>query len=169
MPEPTVDLDPRYGEEGVSPTPWPETQRLLATAELSWLATLRPGAGPHVTPLVTAWCDGAVHFTTGPEERKGRNLRADPHCTLTTGTNALHTGTDVVLEGTAVRVEDRGALERLRDAFLEKYGDEWRFEVGIGVLSHGPADAWAFRIEPAVAYAFAKDPYSHTRYTFGQR
>ena len=164
--DPTVELDARYGEEGVEPTPWADARQLLGTAELSWLATVRPDGTPHVTPLITAWCDGALHFTTGGDERKARNLAANPRCTMMTGTNALHGGTDVVLEGTAVRVTGRENLVRLRDAFLDKYGEEWRFEVGDAVLRHGPADAWAFRIEPTVAYAFGKAPYSHTRYRF---
>jgi hypothetical protein len=164
--EPIEELDPRYGEEGAPPTPWAEAEQLLRDAPLSWLASLRPGAGPHATPLITAWCDGLVHFTTGPEERKARNLRADSHCTLITGANDLHGGIDVVLEGTAERIARHDELVALQQAFLEKYGEEWHFDVGDGVLRHGPGEAWAFRLVPKIAYAFAKDPYSHTRYRF---
>ena len=163
---PIEELDERYGEPGVASTPWPVAERLLREAPLSWLASLRPGAGPHVTSLVTAWTDGAVHFTTGPDERKGRNLRQDPHCTLTTGRNDLHGGIDVVVEGTAVRVTDGAGLQAVQQAFLDKYGEEWRFEVDGDVFAHGSGRAWVFRLEPTLAYAFAKDPYSHTRYRF---
>jgi hypothetical protein len=84
MTEPVTELDARYGEEGVSAVPWREAERTLATAELSWLSTVRPDGQPHVTPLITAWHDGALWITTGPEEQKARNLAANPRCTLTT-------------------------------------------------------------------------------------
>jgi len=166
-PTPTAELDARYGEPGVSPVAWEDAERLLAAAELSWCTTVRPGGGPHTTPLVSVVVDGAVHITTGPDEQKARNLRADPRCTILTGSNALHAGTDVVVEGDAVRVTDDGELRAVADAFLAKYGDEWRFRATDGALHHDGGEAWAFRIAPAVAYAFAKSPYSHTRYRFG--
>src|SRR5207248_5497592 len=45
-------------------------------------------------------------FCTGTEEQKSKNLASNPSCILTTGTNRLHTGLDVVVEGTARRVTD---------------------------------------------------------------
>jgi hypothetical protein len=36
--------------------------------------TVRPDGRPQVTPVVAVWLDGAVHFTTGPTERKAHNL-----------------------------------------------------------------------------------------------
>src|SRR4051794_12171123 len=102
--EPTASIDARYGEPDASPTPWADVEQLLTTAELSWLATVRPDGQPHVTPLTAVYADGAMHFTTGAHEQKGQNLAANPRCTLTTGVNALHGGTDVVVEGTAVAV-----------------------------------------------------------------
>src|SRR3712207_5757615 len=98
---PVTELDPRYGEDGVAAVPWEEAERVLAAAELSWLSTVRPDGQPHVTPLITAWHDGALWITTGPDEQKARNLAANPRCTLTTGCNTLHGGLDLVVEGTA--------------------------------------------------------------------
>lgn len=165
--EPVPELDPRYGEEGVDAVPWAEAERVLATAELSWLSTVRPDGQPHVTPLITAWVDGAPWITTGAEERKARNLAANPRCTLTTGRNDLHGGLDLVVEGTAERVSDDGQLRRVAAGFEDKYGDEWHFDVGDGVFHHGAGEALVFRVAPTTAYAFGKGPYSHTRYTFG--
>ena len=62
-------------------------------------------------PLVGVWHDGAFAFCTGGEEQKQRNLDANPHVAVTTGSTGAHgwrAGKDVVVEGTAVRVTDPG-------------------------------------------------------------
>ena len=164
--EPVTELDPRYGEAGVSPVPWEEAERALATAELSWLSTVRPDGQPHVTPLITAWSDAALWITTGADERKARNLASNPRCTLTTGCNALHGGLDLVVEGSAERVTDAGQLRRVAAAFEDKYGAEWHFDVGDGVFRHEGGEALVFRVAPVRAYGFGKGPYSHTRWRF---
>jgi nitroimidazol reductase NimA-like FMN-containing flavoprotein (pyridoxamine 5'-phosphate oxidase superfamily) len=164
--EPVTELDPRYGEEGVSPVSWAEAERALGTAELSWLSTVRPEGQPHVTPLITVWHDGAVWITTGPEEQKARNMAANPHVAVTTGCNALHEGLDLVVEGTAVRETDDARLRRVAAAFEDKYGEEWHFDVDGGTFSHGPGTAHVFEVAPVRAYGFGKAPYSHTRWRF---
>src|SRR5215203_1576607 len=112
MSEPMTELDARYGEPGAGPTSWADAQRTLETAELYWVTTVRPGGGPHVTPLVGVLVDGTLRFTTGADERKGRNLAANPRCAMSTGCNTLHAGLDVVVEGVAERLTDDPALGR---------------------------------------------------------
>ena len=73
--------------------------------QIYWLSTVRPDGRPHVTPIAAVWLDGALHFCTGPTERKAKNLARNRYCVVTTGTNALE-GLDVVIEGEAVRVTD---------------------------------------------------------------
>jgi hypothetical protein len=163
---PTTEQDVRYGDPAATGVPWEQSEQALATAPLFWVTTVRPDGRPHVTPLVAVWHDGAMHFCTGAEERKGRNLAANPAVVLTTGTNALHSGTDVVVEGEAVRVADDAELRRVAAAFLAKYGEEWRFEVADGLFHHGPGEALVYRVAPSVVFAFGKDPYSQTRYRF---
>lgn len=163
---PNTELDGRYGEPGVTAVPWPEAEAALAVAPLYWITTVRPEGRPHVTPLVAVWHDGALHFTTGADERKGRNLAANPAVALTTGTNVLHSGIDLVVEGDAVRVTDDAALHAVATAFLAKYGEEWRFTVTDGQFEHGAGRAVVYRVAPATAFAFGKDPYSQTRYRF---
>jgi general stress protein 26 len=163
---PTTELDARYGEEGVAPTPWPEAEQLLASAELYWLTTIRPEGGPHQTPLIGVHHDGAVHFCTGPHEAKARNIAGNDKVVISTGTNTLHAGTDIVVEGTATRVTDDDEVAALARAWEDKYGPEWHFDASGGAFHHEAGEAHVFRVEPTRAYAFAKDPYSHTRYTF---
>ena len=108
MNEPITTTDPRYNPKGVA-TPWEETCRVLETAELFWISTVRADGRPHVTPCVPVWHDGAIHFTTAATAQKTVNLRANPHVVLTTGCN--HTeGLTVVVEGDAVRITAQDAL-----------------------------------------------------------
>ena len=67
-------------------TEWSLARAELASVEVYWLSTVRPDGRPHVTPLLGVWLDGALYFCTGPNERKAKNLSANHHCILTTGT-----------------------------------------------------------------------------------
>jgi general stress protein 26 len=163
---PTTELDARYGEDGAAATPWPTVEALLGAAELYWLTTVRPAGGPHQTPLIGVFHDGALHFCTGPTEAKAHHIGRNPRVLMSTGANALHAGTDIAVEGEAVRVTDDATLTVLARAWEDKYGDEWHFDAHDGAFHHESGAADVFRVEPARAYAFGKDPYSHTRYTF---
>src|SRR5215218_8145063 len=105
---PTTEFDERYSSPDATAADWVTAEAVLDEAELSWISTVRPDGRPHVTPLVAVWLDDALYFTTGADERKGRNLAENPHVVLTTGCNTWKEGFDVVLEGEAVRVTDDG-------------------------------------------------------------
>jgi hypothetical protein len=86
---------------------------------------------------------------------------------LTTGVNTWADGLDIVVEGAAVRVTDADALHALAAAYLAKYGEDWRFDVGDGVFTHGDGGAaGVFRIDPGKVIAFAKAPHGQTTYRF---
>jgi general stress protein 26 len=165
-PAPTATIDTRFSDPEAGPTPWPEAEHALEQAELYWLTTVRPDGRPHVTPLIGVTRNGAVHFCTGLREQKARNLEHNTQVAVTTGTNTWAQGLDVVVEGTAVRITDRDALQRLADAYEAKYGSAWHFEVGDGVFGSGELEAAVFRIEPAKVLAFAKRPHAQTTYRF---
>jgi general stress protein 26 len=165
-PDPTAQIDPRFSHDEAGPTPWPDVEAVLERAELYWITTVRPDGRPHVTPLIGVFEDGAVHFCTGGREQKARNLEHSAQVALTTGNNSWAKGLDVVVEGTAVRVLDRDALQRLSDSWVAKYGEEWRFELGDGVFVAGSGDVFVFRIEPAKVLAFAKEPHGQTTFGF---
>jgi pyridoxine/pyridoxamine 5'-phosphate oxidase len=164
--DPTPAIDSRFSDPSAGPTPWPDAARALEGAELYWLTTVRADGRPHVTPLIGVWHDEAVHFCTGLREQKARNLEGRRQVALTTGNNTWAQGLDVVVEGTAVRVADRDALQRLADAYEAKYGSVWHFDVGDGVFGSGEDAAAVFRIEPAKVLAFAKQPHAQTTYRF---
>jgi nitroimidazol reductase NimA-like FMN-containing flavoprotein (pyridoxamine 5'-phosphate oxidase superfamily) len=166
---PTPQIDSRFSDPAAGPTPWPEVAQLLEHAELYWLTTVRTDGRPHVTPLIGVVEDRAVHFCTGLREQKARNLEHCQQVALTTGNNTWAQGLDVVVEGTAVRITDHDALQRLADAFEAKYGSVWHLDVGDGGFGTGEDAAPVFRIEPAKVLAFAKQPHAQTNYRFTDR
>jgi hypothetical protein len=172
---PVGAVDPRFSSEGATAPPWEEARDRFAGADLYWLATVRADGRPHVCPLIAVWLDEAAHFCTGPGEQKARNLERNPRCALTAGGDALE-GLDVVLEGEAVRVADEARLRRLADAWVAKYGEEWRFEVRDGGFGHpgttpgidGPEVGLVFEVVAAKALGFRKgEEYSQTRWRLG--
>ena len=169
--EPIADLDTRFSSHGASAKAWSEAERQLRDAPVFWISTVRPDGRPHVTPLIAVWLDGALYFCTGPGERKAKNLARNAHCILTTGCNALDEGFDVVVEGDAVRVTDDGNLSRIADAYVSKYGDDWRFEVSDGAFAHQGGHegsvALVYEVAPATAFGFGKgEEFSQTRWRF---
>ena len=80
-----------------------------------------------------------------------------------------------MVEGEASRVTDEARLGRVADAFLSKYGDEWRYAVRDGAFYHDPGSlrgedpgaAWVYEVAPATVFGFGKgEPYSQTRWCF---
>jgi len=111
--EPTVELHEGFSEPDATAPPWAEVVEVLSRSEMFWLSTVRRDGRPHVTPLPAIWLDGTLHFCAGAAEQKAKNLESNPHCILTTGTNQLRSGLDVVVEGAAARVTENAQLQRL--------------------------------------------------------
>ena len=164
---PSTELDPRFSGPGATATPWSQGLEILKDAQTYWLSTVRPDGRPHVTTVAGVVVEGEAYVTTGPTERKARNLEQNTACVLTTGCNGFE-GLDVVVEAEAVRVKDSPTLTALRDAYIAKYGEIFRFEVrGDTLHSADGGPAYAFRIETRTAFGFAKgEPFSQTRWTF---
>ena len=168
MTSPQTSLDERYSEPDATATSWEEARKVLETAELSWLTTVRPDGRPHQTPLVAVWQDDALHFCTGTREQKAVNLRTNPHVLLTSGSLRWNEGLDVVAEGDAVRVSDETALRRLAQAWTTKWDGSWNYEVRDGYFSHPGQDSKVivYRVAPAKVLAFGEGTFTHTRHTF---
>ena len=129
---PAAELDPRFSSRDAAAVPWVTARQALEQAEIYWLATVRPEGRPHVAPLIAVWLDDALHFATGPDEQKARNLAQNSHCAITTGCNSLSEGFDVVVEGDAVPVKDESTLRRLVDLYKSKY--DWDYMVRDGAF-----------------------------------
>src|SRR3954447_8612020 len=141
----TGTLDTRFSQ-ATEPTEWADTKRVLETAELYWLTTVRKDGRPHTTPLVGVWMDRSFVFCTGPTEQKAHNLEHLTALTVVTGSNTWQAGLDVVVEGAAVRVTGAQNLTALADAFRAKYGDDWDFAVDDEVFDHEGMGAYVFRV-----------------------
>jgi hypothetical protein len=164
---PSAALDERFSSPGASPTGWSAAVDELEAAEVWWISTVRADGRPHVTPLIAVWVDSALWFTTGPEEQKAVNLRENPQCVLSTGCNRLHEGLDVVVEGRAEQTGDEALLRRVADAYEQKYGAAWVFEVRDGAFHHEGGRALVFRVAPTKVLAFGKgEPYTQTGWSF---
>jgi nitroimidazol reductase NimA-like FMN-containing flavoprotein (pyridoxamine 5'-phosphate oxidase superfamily) len=172
MNEPITTLDTRYSEPDGVVTSWEQTRRVLETAELFWLSTVRTDGRPHVTPVVTVWHDGAIHFSSADTEQKVINLRGNPHVILTTGCNRWEEGLDVVVEGEAVRISDHDRLEQLARVWATRWDGRWQYLVRDGYFYHHdehevlPDSILVFSVKLTKVFAFAKGHFSHTRHQF---
>ncbi|MBR8743311.1 pyridoxamine 5'-phosphate oxidase family protein [Nocardiopsis sp. MG754419] len=167
---PVTDLCPEFGSPGADPVPWERARALLADAPLYRVTTVRPDGRPHMTPLLGVWAENAVCFCTGPRERKARNLAVDPRCLMSVGDDRLDGAPEIVVEGTGVPVEDPDALDRIAQAYEDKYGPAVTEPTGTWFGLAGAvrgAELLVVRVVPIRAFAFGKAPvFSQTRYTF---
>jgi general stress protein 26 len=169
MPAPDTTFDQRFSDPAASATGWEETRRVLEEAELFWVTTVRADGRPHVTPVVAAWAQDALWFSTGDGEQKMVNLRANPHVVLTTGCNRWDGGLDVVVEGDAVQVTDDAVLSRVAGAFTAKWDGRWQWTVRDGAFrgEDGSGEALVFSVRPVRVFAHAKgDPFGATTHRF---
>lgn len=164
--EPMAGLEPHFSSDNATATPWAEARELLEKAEVYWISTVRPDGRPHVTPLVAVWLDGALYFSSGPDERKSKNLAHNPHCVITTGCNVLG-GLDLVVEGDAAVVGEEATLRRVADRYASKYGPPFQFTVRNGAFYGEGGTALVYQLTPVKAFGFGKgEPFSQTRWSF---
>jgi hypothetical protein len=171
--DPTPEIDPEFSTPDAQPKSWSEARSILDAAEIYWLSTVRPDGRPHVTP-VSAVLDGdALVFGTGPTERKAYNLAANTRCILTTGTNRLGDGFDIVVEGEAVRLTDAYVLRPISKAFIEKYAGMFTYDIGDdgSATNRGGGEVLLFRVTPVKAFGFwrGEGGFSQTRWRFPDR
>ena len=166
MNEPVAQLDVRFSDPDAHSTPWVTVKRELEAAQLSWITTVRTDGRPHVTPLVAVWVNETLHFCTGPEEQKARNLAGNPAVVVSTGCNRWDHGLDVVVEGEAERITDHATLGRLAGAWAATWDGRWKYRVtdeGFA-LPDGGGRVLVFAVRATKIIAFAKGAFSQTRY-----
>lgn len=164
----TTTIDRRYSSATAEPTGWAATQHELETAEIIWPVTIRPDGRPHMTLLVAAWSNDALHFTTGSDEQKSLNLRTNPHVILSTGCNDWQNGVDIVVEGDARQDQEQALLDDVALAFRSKWdGDSWAFTTHDGQFF--PPDGFqveTYSVRPTKVLALAKGTFGHTVHPF---
>ncbi len=150
--------------------PWEVVRDVLKDTRLYWLATVHPTGRPHVRPVLAVWLDGALYSTSTGASRKGRNLVADPRCTVTARTDTM----DVVLEGTAMQVTSQDTLHMVAEAYRSKYNwpvtvTDGAFDAPYGAPTAGPPPYHPYEITPVTVFGFGTaDEYAGrtTRYRF---
>jgi nitroimidazol reductase NimA-like FMN-containing flavoprotein (pyridoxamine 5'-phosphate oxidase superfamily) len=167
---PITDLDSRFSTPDATALPWKDAEQQLQNAAVFWVSTVRPEGQPHVVPLIAVWLDGALYFCTGETEQKAKNLAKNTQVTITTGSNSLTDGLDIVVEGEAMVVSDEAKLRRVADAYVAKYGEGWRLPGLAGVV--------VFEVTPTTAFGFGRGDamgppprggFSQTRWRFQAR
>ena len=162
------ELDPPFSSPGSTATDWPVVQRILESAETSWVTTVRADGRPHVTPLVAVWHGDSLYFCTGPLEQKAVNLRTNQNVVVTTGCNGWQEGIDVVVEGVARQVTDDALLTELAAVWATKWDGSWQFEARDGEFHHGDEEgdhpALVFEVAIAKVLSFDKEGGAATRH-----
>jgi len=165
--EPDAVLNPKFSSPDAAPIEWADAREHVTVAEIYWLTTVREDGRPHVTPLISVLLDGTFYFCASADERKARNLVGNPNVVLTTGTNTLAKGLDVVIEGVATRVSEPTLLHRVADAYVAKYGLEWQFTPRDGLFHHESGDpAQVYAITPVTGFGFGRGEFSQTKWQF---
>jgi Pyridoxamine 5'-phosphate oxidase len=149
---------PGYGiagaEDGTGLLPWTWVATQMTRCRTFWLATIHAEqARPHVMPVWGVWVDDSFFFSTGHKSRKGRNLAANPACTVSNddGQEA------VIVEGSAEKLGDPQVLERVAAAYTKKYKMDPR-NMGEPI----------FIVRPSTVFGFIEKsfPKSATRWKF---
>lgn len=157
QPKATRPFAPGYGlaEDEKGLLSWTWVAEKMSSCRTFWVATVHPSNRPHVMPVWGVWVDDAFYFSTGRKSRKGRNLAANPACTVTNddGEGA------VIVEGSVEEVKDAAALERVAVAYTKKYKMDPR-SMGEPI----------FVVRPRTVFGFIEDsfPKSATRWRLGK-
>jgi uncharacterized pyridoxamine 5'-phosphate oxidase family protein len=94
-----------------------EAQKRIAENRIYWLTTVRPIGLPHTRPVLAVWVGAALYATSSQSARKGRNLQANPNCSVAIMATDMH----LILEGQASRVTSDTVLDLVAEAYRAKY------------------------------------------------
>jgi hypothetical protein len=139
-----------------APIDWAEAVGLFAAERWYWVATACSDGRPHLRPVLAVYLDERIYSTTNPAARKGRNLTRRPSAALAARAPAI----DIVVEGKVIWIDDRQRLERVGDAYRDKYGwpvtitGDGAFDAPYGAPTAGPPPYRVYEITPTVAFAF---------------
>ncbi|GAA5068796.1 pyridoxamine 5'-phosphate oxidase family protein [Nocardia callitridis] len=144
-------------------------ERAGAARQTTWLTTTNQDGSPHTTPVGAVWIDDAFWFQSGDGARKARNIVRDPRCTMSVSIADY----DVVASGTAAKIDDPKAVERV---VARWFAGGWPVrvdETGYGLTaefnapSAGPAPWFVYRLTLDSATALQTSaPGGATRWRF---
>jgi pyridoxamine 5'-phosphate oxidase-like protein len=139
---------------------WADVRRRIEQAERYWLATTRPGGGPHAVPVDGLWLDDTWFFGGSPETVHMRNLQSDQRVVM----HLDDTRSAVIAEGTAELIVPSAELaDRLVDASEAKYGyspGRAAYAGGVWTLQPRRVLAWNDLPRDATRFRFEADQVS---------
>jgi hypothetical protein len=109
--------------EGEGLLPWSWARERLEKARTYFLATIthaEAGDRPHLMPVWGVWIDDTFQLSTDGASRKGRNLAANPRCSICPDDGAEA----ILVEGAAAELTDLGARARMIVAYKAKYDSD---------------------------------------------
>lgn len=120
--------------------PWSHIGEQMKSARNYWINTVTPDGTPQARPVWGVWVDDTFFCGGGPQVRWQRNLAANPRATV-----HLENGESVVILEGWMEVHtpentDPALLQRIDDAYEEKYN-----------MRHG-TPVWELHIERAFAW-----------------
>jgi PPOX class probable F420-dependent enzyme len=161
-------LDPQGHE--VLPLAWEEASTRIDATRFYFLTTLHTSGRPHTRPVLAVWTGEVLCTTSTGTAQKGRNLRADPRCSVAIMANDMH----IVIEGTAALVEDDAMVGRVSEAYRSKYNwpvtiVEGGFDAPYAAPAAGPPPYEPYQITPTAVYGWGTNDIigpRHTRWSF---
>ena len=165
----TTELDQRFSSPQARATPWDDARSTLTDAKIYWLATIRDDLRPHVTPLIG--CSSTTRSSSAPDppsRRPGTSSRTPIARSRRVATPTRPASTSWSREASSGLSRKR-ACANWRAGYVDKYGDDWRFEVGDAAFHHEGGEAWVFEVVPTVVFGFQKgDAAGQTRWRFSR-
>ena len=151
-----------FAPEDPKLTHWSVAEAGLVAVKNYWLSTTRPDGRPHVMPVWGVWLENRFYFSTSPASRKGKNLGANPHCTI----SVSHGGFDLVVEGSAALLTNDALALTVAALYAPKY--EWPVTVrDCGIYGENGDGGPLYAMTPDVAFGFGLiGPFSATRWRF---
>jgi uncharacterized pyridoxamine 5'-phosphate oxidase family protein len=153
---------------GHAPLEWSRVLEQLERTDYRathWLATTRPDGRPHVAGVGAMWEGGKFYFTSWSGTQKSKNLKHNRVCSIA----VTMPNVDLVLEGSAAKVDDAAKVERLAKRYAAQ---GWPAEARDGAITApysapsagpGPWDLYEFTPIKAIAVA-TEDPQGATRW-----
>jgi general stress protein 26 len=118
----------------------PATEAALRSSDLIYVATRRRnGALSAIRPIWFAYSDGKIFFTTSPDSWKAKRFAHGSPVYVWVGSES-----GPFLEGTAERVTDPALVDRMGDAYAQKYWIAWLgfFKPRSGRVTDGKTNAY---------------------------
>jgi len=127
--------------EGAGLIDWAPIAERFAASHNYWVSTASKAGKPHAMPVWGVWLDDRFAFSTSPQSRKARNLRANPRIAV-----HLEDGNAViVIEGRARELRDTTDLS----AFLVAYNPKYHWNFTADQVAEG-----VFEVTPEIAFAW---------------